>query len=146
MNRGAPQFVRFMNPSDYRVAREACGACHLEVIQKAERSLMSTGAMFLEGATYNNGILPNKAAIIGEGHTAQGQPARGTHGPHPPAPARPAGPDPVSASAGEGHPPVAGSQPDERARRGEDRAGPRPGEGAGAAPPERTRAGWPLGV
>src|SRR6185312_9961489 len=52
LNREAPQFVRFVNPSDYRVARESCGACHLEVIQKAERSLMATGAMFMEGATY----------------------------------------------------------------------------------------------
>ena len=25
----APEFIRFVNPSDYRVAREACGACHL---------------------------------------------------------------------------------------------------------------------
>ncbi len=31
-----------MNPGDYRVAREACGACHLPMIQAAERSLMST--------------------------------------------------------------------------------------------------------
>ncbi|HTH28662.1 MAG TPA: hypothetical protein VL918_09360, partial [Sphingobium sp.] len=30
LNREAPEFVRFVNPSDYRVAREACGACHLE--------------------------------------------------------------------------------------------------------------------
>jgi hypothetical protein len=76
LNREAPAFVRFVNPSDYRVVREACGACHLEVIQKAERSLMSTGAMFLEGATYNNGILPNKTALIGEAYTAKGEPAR----------------------------------------------------------------------
>ena len=30
-------------PSDYRVAREACGACHIEMIEAAERSLMATG-------------------------------------------------------------------------------------------------------
>jgi hypothetical protein len=76
LNREAPEFVRFVNPSDYRVARQACGACHLELIQKAERSLMSTGAMFLEGATYNNGILPNKTALLGEAYTAKGEPAR----------------------------------------------------------------------
>ena len=28
LNKEAPEFVRFMNPGDYRVAREACGACH----------------------------------------------------------------------------------------------------------------------
>ncbi|THD66092.1 hypothetical protein [Phenylobacterium sp.] len=76
LNREAPEFVRFVNPSDYRVARESCGACHLELIQKAERSLMANGAMFLEGASYNNGILPNKTAILGEAYTAKGEPAR----------------------------------------------------------------------
>ena len=29
LNKEAPEFVRFVNPSDYRVARESCGACHL---------------------------------------------------------------------------------------------------------------------
>ena len=76
LNREAPQFVRFVNPSDYRVVRKACGACHLELIQKAERSLMATGAMFLEGATYNNGVLPNKVALLGEAYTRKGEPAR----------------------------------------------------------------------
>jgi hypothetical protein len=76
LNREAPEFVRFVNPSDYRVARESCGACHLEVIQKAERSLMATGAMFMEGATYNNGVLPNKTSILGEAYTHNGEPAR----------------------------------------------------------------------
>ena len=46
---------------DYRVARESCGACHLRIIQAAERSLMATGAHVLGGgASYNNGILPFK--------------------------------------------------------------------------------------
>ena len=27
----APEFVRFINPSDYRVARDSCGACHIEI-------------------------------------------------------------------------------------------------------------------
>src|SRR5690606_10515627 len=46
LNREAPEFIRFVNPSDYRVAREACGACHLDTIEAGERSLMATGAMF----------------------------------------------------------------------------------------------------
>ena len=41
---------------------QSCGACHLPEIQAAERSLMSTGAMFLGGASYNNGIVPMKGA------------------------------------------------------------------------------------
>jgi len=75
LNRESPEFVRFINPSDYRVAREACGACHLPIIEAAERSLMSNGAMFFEGASYNNGILPFKRSVIGETYTRDGQAA-----------------------------------------------------------------------
>ncbi|HWY25226.1 MAG TPA: hypothetical protein VNX47_09920 [Nevskia sp.] len=75
LNRESPEFIRFVNPGDYRVAREACGACHLPIIEAAERSLMSNGAMFFEGAAYNNGILPFKRSIIGETYTRDGQAA-----------------------------------------------------------------------
>ncbi|MBM3516063.1 MAG: hypothetical protein FJX59_20460, partial [Alphaproteobacteria bacterium] len=75
LNRESPEFIRFMNPGDYRVAREACGACHLDIIQAAERSLMATGAMLWGGATYNNGILPFKNYILGEAYTRDGEPA-----------------------------------------------------------------------
>jgi hypothetical protein len=76
LNREAPEFIRFKNPSDYRVARESCGACHLDIIQKAERSLMSTGAMLWGGGAYNNGILPFKNYILGESYTHDGKPAQ----------------------------------------------------------------------
>jgi hypothetical protein len=75
LNQESPEFIRFLNPSDYRVAREACGACHLGVIAAAERSLMATTAMFWAAGAYNNGILPFKHAIIGEAYTRDGQPA-----------------------------------------------------------------------
>ena len=75
LNKESPEFIRFVNPSDYRVARESCGACHLEVIQAAERSLMATGGMLFGGAAYNNGILPFKNYILGEAYTREGQPA-----------------------------------------------------------------------
>ncbi len=75
LNRESPAFVRFINPSDYRVAREACGACHLPVIQAAERSLMATGAMLWNGASYNNGILDDKRGVLGEAYTRTGEPA-----------------------------------------------------------------------
>ncbi|KAB2855266.1 MAG: hypothetical protein F9K41_09385, partial [Sphingopyxis terrae] len=66
LNKEAPEYIRFVNPSDYRVAREACGSCHLEIIEATERSLMSTGAMLWGGAAYNNGIVPYKNYIFGE--------------------------------------------------------------------------------
>jgi hypothetical protein len=75
LNKEAPEFIRFVNPSDYRVAREACGACHMEVIEATERSLMSTGAMLWGGAAYNNGIVPYKNYIFGEAYTRTGDPA-----------------------------------------------------------------------
>ncbi len=88
LNREAPEYVRFVNPSDYRVARESCGACHMDQITASERSLMSTGAMFYEGASYNNGIVPLKGGYenaldtalkgigIGEAYTRTGEPAK----------------------------------------------------------------------
>ncbi len=75
INQESPAFIRFMNPSDYRVVRHACGACHLTVIQAAERSLMSTGAMLWNGGAYNNGILPFKRGVLGEAYTEDGQAA-----------------------------------------------------------------------
>jgi hypothetical protein len=76
LNHESPQFVRFINPSDYRVAHYACGACHMAEIKATQRSLMSTGAMLWGGAAYNNGLLPFKNYIVGEGYTEHGVPAQ----------------------------------------------------------------------
>lgn len=75
LNKESPEYIRFVNPSDYRVAREACGSCHLEQIVQAERSLMATGTMLWGGAAYNNGILPDKVYTVGEAYTKDGKPA-----------------------------------------------------------------------
>ncbi|MXP45808.1 hypothetical protein GRI43_00180 [Altererythrobacter luteolus] len=76
LNKESPEFVRFVNPSDYRVARESCGACHMDVIEAGERSIMATGAMLWGGASYNNGIAPYKNYVFGEAFTRDGQPAK----------------------------------------------------------------------
>jgi hypothetical protein len=76
LNKESPDFVRFLNPSDYRVARQACGACHMAVIAAAERSLMATTAMFWAAGAYNNGILPFKHSLLGEAYTPEGEPAQ----------------------------------------------------------------------
>ena len=78
LNRESPEYVRFVNPSDYRVAETACGACHQPIIDANIRSLMATGAMLWGGASYNNGILPYKNYILGEGYTADGEAAKVT--------------------------------------------------------------------
>ena len=75
LNKESPEFVKFVNPSDYRVAREACGSCHIQAIESAERSIMATGAMLWGGASYNNGILPFKNYILGEAYTRSGETA-----------------------------------------------------------------------
>ena len=67
--------MRFVNPGDLRVANEACGACHLPIIQANEQSLMANAAMFWGAASYNNGILPYKHSILGEAYTKDGKPA-----------------------------------------------------------------------
>ncbi len=72
LNRESPEFVRFMNPSDYRIAREACGSCHRETVEAAERSLMATSAMLWGGAAYNNGIVPYKRYVLGESYVRDG--------------------------------------------------------------------------
>ncbi len=76
LNRESPEYVRFINPSDYRVAREACGSCHMRIIEAAERSLMATGAMLWGGAAYNNGIVPFKRYLLGESYTRDGLPKK----------------------------------------------------------------------
>jgi hypothetical protein len=75
LNKESPEFIRFINPSDYRIAREACGACHLPIIEAAERNLMATSAMLWGGASYNNGILPYKRYLLGEFYTREGEAA-----------------------------------------------------------------------
>ena len=75
LNKESPEFIRFMNPGDLRVARLACGSCHLPIVQASERSLMATSAMLWGGAAYNNGILPFKRPVLGEAYTADGTPA-----------------------------------------------------------------------
>lgn len=72
LNRESREFIRFINPSDFRVADEACGACHQQIIEASKRSLHSTGAMLWGGASYNNGILPFKNYILGEAYTNDG--------------------------------------------------------------------------
>ena len=72
LNEESREFIRFVNPSDYRVASESCGACHQDIIEAQKRSLHSTGTMLLGGAAYNNGILPNKVYNLGESYDDNG--------------------------------------------------------------------------
>jgi len=72
LNKESRDFIRFINPSDYRVAGDACGACHQDIIEASIRSMHSTGTMLMGGAAYNNGILPFKQYNIGEAYDENG--------------------------------------------------------------------------
>jgi hypothetical protein len=84
LNRESAEFIRFMNPSDYRIVDRTCGTCHAEIVQASIRSMHSTGAMFWGGASYNNGILDHKKYFLGESYDRLGH-ATILHGPRVPA-------------------------------------------------------------
>ena len=75
LNKEAPEFIRFINPGDLRVAEKACGNCHQDIIEASKRSMHATGAMLWGGAAYNNGILPYKQYFLGEAYTNSGESA-----------------------------------------------------------------------
>ena len=68
LNKESPEFIRFINPGDYRIADFACGSCHQPIIEASRRSMMSTGVMLWGGAAYNNGILRFKRYNVGESY------------------------------------------------------------------------------
>jgi hypothetical protein len=74
LNHESPEFIRFVNPSDLRVADKACGLCHGEVVRHVESSMMNHGAMLWEAALYNNGSAPFKDAHYGQAYGIDGAP------------------------------------------------------------------------
>jgi hypothetical protein len=64
----SPEFVRFVNPGDLRVAQETCGGCHQEEVNRVLKSPMTTSAIFWGAAAYANGILGQKATFLGESY------------------------------------------------------------------------------
>lgn len=67
-------FVRFINPGDFRVIAQTCGTCHAEETKRAPRSMMAHGAMLWGAALYNNGGYPIKDSAFGESYNEEGQP------------------------------------------------------------------------
>ncbi|HEX7831979.1 MAG TPA: hypothetical protein VF787_20150, partial [Thermoanaerobaculia bacterium] len=58
----SPEFVRFINPGDLRVARETCGTCHSKQTAAVPRSTMTTSAVFWAAVSYANGLTSQKRA------------------------------------------------------------------------------------
>ncbi|MGH8094569.1 MAG: hypothetical protein ACREIF_14040 [Chthoniobacterales bacterium] len=76
LNHESPEFIRFMNPGDLRVADQACGLCHGEIVRDVDHSMMNHGAMLWGAAMYNNGALPYKNYRFGQAYGADGVPLR----------------------------------------------------------------------
>jgi LVIVD repeat len=69
INLESPEFIRFMNPGDLRVADKSCGGastCHGEIVVAVRRSVMATNPMVYHAGLYNNGVEPSKIPMYGE--------------------------------------------------------------------------------
>jgi hypothetical protein len=72
----SPEFVRFANPGDLRIAQQTCGACHANETRNVKSSMMTHGAMLWGAALYNNGAYPLKNPHFGEAYDYNGKPER----------------------------------------------------------------------
>ena len=76
LNHESPEFIRFVNPGDLRVAHISCGACHAREVLQVHKSMMTHGCMLWGSALYNNGAVPNKWPRYGESYSMCGAPQR----------------------------------------------------------------------
>jgi hypothetical protein len=74
INDESAEFIRFVNPGDLRVAQETCGGCHQKQVNAVPRSTMTTSSVFWAAASYANGVLSSKKAILGESYDREGRP------------------------------------------------------------------------
>lgn len=76
LNHESPEFIRFMNPGDLRVAHIACGQCHANEVLQLRKSMMTHGCMLWGAALYNNGSTGKKHPQYGESYSMFGAPQR----------------------------------------------------------------------
>jgi len=76
LNDEDPEWIRFVNPGDLRVADETCGRCHADEVLNVQKSLMTTAGHFWGAAAYCNGIVPEKRTLFGESYARDGTPQR----------------------------------------------------------------------
>jgi hypothetical protein len=76
LNHERPEFVRFVNPGDLRIAHLSCGTagCHPKEVRQARKSMMAHGCMLWGAVLYNNGGVPSKRALFGECYSMEGVP------------------------------------------------------------------------
>ena len=76
LNHESPEFIRFVNPGDLRIAHITCGECHEQEVLAVRKSMMTHGCMLWGAALYNNGAVPFKIARYGESYSMNGTPQR----------------------------------------------------------------------
>jgi hypothetical protein len=57
-------YERFLNPSNLRVAQDACGDCHPDEIEKLKKSLHGTTSGHLSDGLYENGVARTRAEAV----------------------------------------------------------------------------------
>ena len=78
LNHEDPEFIRFVNPGDLRIAHLSCGTsgCHGTETLQVRKSMMTHGCMLWGAALYNNGAVPDKWSRYGESYSMHGTPQR----------------------------------------------------------------------
>jgi hypothetical protein len=78
LNHESPEFIRFVNPGDLRIAHISCGTmnCHPKEVLQNRKSMMTHGCMLWEAALYNNGGYPLKWSRFGEAYSMYGTAVR----------------------------------------------------------------------
>jgi hypothetical protein len=70
------EYVKFVNPGDFRVASETCGTggCHPTETRQATTNMMTHTGFLWGAALYNNGGIPYKNTLFGESYDRDGKP------------------------------------------------------------------------
>jgi hypothetical protein len=72
LNEESPEFIKFVNPGDLRIADETCGPCHSQDVLNVKKSMMTTSPLLWGGAAYQNGIVSSKHYFFGESYSRDG--------------------------------------------------------------------------
>jgi len=85
LNYESPEFVRFVNPGDLRIAHLSLRHDRLPSARDARRqeSMMTHGCMLWGAALYNNGAVTSKWSQYGESYSMNGTPQAPADGPAP---------------------------------------------------------------
>lgn len=74
INGERPEWIRFVNPSDLRVAPQVCGICHIAIVKSVQKGSMTNSAQVFSSGLYNNGSVPFKDSKFAENYTPRGEP------------------------------------------------------------------------